>query len=135
MVIENEYLPARSVENEAVARLGESLDAGVVAASGQVNAVIALKSPTELRDCVGLDDVDALLHSGVTLEYALYAGRNSENRSRFPERGFIPGTLLDLACFVEYAATPSDAIERATAALEQGCLGGIRYAVRSGRTG
>ena len=122
VVIENEYLPARSVEDDAVARLGESLNAGVVAASGQVNAVIALKSPTELRDCVGLDDVDAMLHSGVTLEYALYAGHDPQNWSRFPESGFIPGTLLDLAGFVEHATTPSDAIERATAALEQGVL-------------
>ena len=122
VVIENEYVPARSVESEAVARLGESLDAGVVAASGQVNAVIALKSPTELRDCIGLDDVDALLHSGVTLEYALYTGHDPQNWIRFPESGFIPGTLPDLAGFVEHAATPFDAIERATVALEQGVL-------------
>ena len=122
VVIENEYTPARSVENEAVTRLGESLNAAVVATSGQVNAVIALKSPIELRDCVGLDDVDALLNSGITLEYALYAGYDSQTWSRFPENGFIPGNLRDLAAFVEHAATPADAIERATGTLEQGVL-------------
>jgi hypothetical protein len=110
------------VENEAVTRLGESLNAAVVATSGQVNAVIALKSPMELRDCVGLDDVDALLHSGITLEYALYTGYDQQTWSRFPEGGFIPGNLRDLAAFVEHAAIPADAIDRASGTLEQGVL-------------
>ena len=42
MVIENEYVPARNVEQEASTRLGESLDANVMHSSGQVNSVIAL---------------------------------------------------------------------------------------------
>ena len=46
VVIENEYLPAHTVEAEARDRLGESLDADVVHASGRINAAIALRSPT-----------------------------------------------------------------------------------------
>ena len=105
VVIENEYVPARTVEVEAMERLGESLDAGVVTASGHINAVIALRSPLELRACVGLDDVDTLLGNDITLEYALFAGVDSQSWSRFPESGFIPGNLRDLAAFVGYAAT------------------------------
>ena len=58
VVIENEYLPANTVEVEAWDRLGESLDASVVQASGRVNTVVALRSPTDLRECAGLDEVD-----------------------------------------------------------------------------
>ena len=50
VVIENEYLPANSVELEARERLGESLDASVVNATGRINAVVALMSPNALNN-------------------------------------------------------------------------------------
>ena len=120
VVIENEYLPANTVEVEARDRLGESLDASVVLASGRVNAAVALRSPVELRECAGLDDVDGMLEQGVTLEYALFAGPGGVDYTRFPSSGFIPGSIGDLAAFVEYAATPEDAVQRAVAILEAG---------------
>ena len=120
VVVENEYLPAHTVEVEALDRLGESLDASVAHASGRINAVVALRSPLDLRDCAGLDDVDAMLTRGVTLEYALYAGSGGVDFTRFPKSGFIPGNIRDLAAFVEYAATPEDAVQRAVTILEEG---------------
>ena len=75
VVIENEYAPAAQVEAEALGRLGEHLDSEVAPASGRIDAVIALKSPIELRNCGGLDEVDSLLTSGIALEYALYRGQ------------------------------------------------------------
>ena len=91
VVIENEYLPANTVEEEARDRLGERLDASVVQASGRVNAVVALRSPTDLHDCAGLDDVDSLLKQGITLEYALFTGMSDVDSTRFPKSGFIKG--------------------------------------------
>ena len=120
VVIENEYLPANTVEVEARDRLGESLDAGVVQASGRINAAIALRSPNDLHDCDGLDDVDATLAQGVTLEYALLTGPGGIDYTRFPKSGFIRGSIRDLAAFVEYAATPEDAVQRAVMILEEG---------------
>ena len=120
VVIENEYVPARNVEAESLERLGETLDTDVVGSSGAVNAVIALKSPLELRSAVGADDVDALLHGGVALEYALLTGSNAESYARFPQRGFIPGNLRDLAAFVEQAAVPVEAVEQAANILQVG---------------
>ncbi len=120
VVIENEYLPASTLEVEARERLGESLDASVVQASGRVNAVVALRSPTELNECTGLDDVDAMLTQGVTLDYALFTGSSDVDFTRFPKSGFIEGSIRDLAAFVEYAATPEDAVQRAVAILEEG---------------
>ena len=120
LVIENEYLPANTVESEARERLGESLDAGVVQASGQVNSVVALRSPLKLHDCAGLDDVDAMLTQGITIEYALFTGSSSVDFTRFPESGFIQGNIRDLASFMVYAATPEDAVQRAVMVLEEG---------------
>ena len=120
VVIENEYLPANTVEKEALQRLGESLDPGVVQATGRINAAVALRSPTELIECVGLDEVDEMLTRGSTLEYALFAGQDSVDFTRFPKTGFIRGTIRDLAAFAEYAAVPEDAVQRAVVILEQG---------------
>ena len=120
VVIENEYLPANTVEGEAKDRLGESLDASVVQATGKVNAVVALRSPADLNACAGLDDVDSLLKQGVTLEYALFTGPSDVDATRFPKSGFIKGSIRDLAAFVEYAATPEDAVQRAVMILEEG---------------
>ena len=120
VVIENEYVPARNVEAEARERLGELLDANVVNASGRVDAAIALRSPTELQDCAGLDDVDAMLIQGITLEYALITGLSGTDFTRFPKAGFIRGTIGDLASFLVYAATPEDAVQRAVLILEEG---------------
>ena len=149
VVIENEYLPANTVEVEALDRLGESLDASVVQASGRVNAVVALRSPTELRERAGLDDVDSLLRRGVTLEYALFTspaltglaiqsnhphpnplpqGRGGRfDATRFPKSGYIKGSIRDLAAFVEYAATPEDAVQRAVMILEEGVQDAAAY--------
>ena len=120
VVIENEYLPAHTVEVEARDRLGEFLDASVVKASGRISSVIALRSPRSLHDCAGLDEVDAMLTQGVALEYVLVTGSGGADFTRFPKAGFIPGTIADLASFVVHAATPEDAVQRAVQVLEEG---------------
>ena len=120
LVIENEYLPAYTVESEAAGRLGARLNFSVVGASGQVNSVIALRSPTSLRDCNTLNQVDRLLRGGIQLEYALLTGDDGDSYERFPDAGFISGNLRDLAAFVEQAAIPLNVIEQGADILEQG---------------
>ena len=97
-----------------------SISPSVVNASGRINSAIALRSPTALKDCAGLDDVDAMLTEGVTLEYALVTGSGEADFTRFPESGFISGSTKDLASFLGYAATPEDAVQRAVNVLEEG---------------
>ena len=108
------------MEGEALDRLGESLNPNVVGASGKVSAAIALRSSEALRDCLGADDVDAMLAQGVTLEYVLFTGPSPKDPLRFPKAGFIAGSIRDLAAFTMRAATPEDAVQRAIEILEQG---------------
>ena len=117
VVIENEYVPAAQVEAEALARLGEQLESSVATTSRRIDAVIALKSPIDLRNCGGLDEVDSLLTGGIALEYALFRGQ-PPTTTRFPERGFVRGSLRDLAAFVVHAAVPEEAVEEAVSVLE-----------------
>ena len=120
VVIENEYLPARTLEGEAINRLGAGLNTVVSGSAGTINAVVALRSPLELNRCSSHDEVDALLSGGVSLEYALYAGKSSEEYSRFPSRGFISGTLKDLANFVSHASVPEEVLEEAIDIFQKG---------------
>ena len=117
VVIENEYVPAAQVEAEALARLGEQLESSVATTSRRIDAVIALKSPIALRNCGGLDEVDSLLAGGIALEYALFRGQ-PPTTTRFPERGFVRGSLRDLATFVVQASVPEEAVEEAVSILE-----------------
>ena len=123
VVIENEYMPARTLEPEAVGRLGEVLDTDISASAGNVNAVVALRSPLDLNRCSSHDEVDARLSGGVMLEYALYSGKSSDEYSRFPSQGFISGTLKDLAHFVSQASVPEEVLEEAIEVFAKGVRG------------
>ena len=91
VVIENEYLPARTLEDEAIARLGEELDEDVTGVDGEVNAVVALKSPRELRGIRGFDKLDEELRSKTRFEYCVFYGSGSADYSRFPRAVLFRG--------------------------------------------
>lgn len=120
VVIENEYLPAYTVENEAASRLGASLDFSVVNASGRIDSAICLRSPIDIRGCDNLNQVDEMLQRGIRLEYALLTGQDSTSYERFPETGYITGNLRDLAAFIDQAAVPAAAVEKAVDNLQAG---------------
>ena len=123
VVIENEYLPARTLEDEAIARLGEKLDEDVTSVDGEVNAVVALKSPRDLRQVRGFDRLDEELRSKTRFEYCVYNGSGSSSFSRFPESGFVSGNVRDLAGFITYASTPEDVVQRSVEILESAISG------------
>lgn len=119
VVIENEYLPARTLEDEAIARLGEELDEDVTGVDGGVNAVVALKSPSELRGIRGFDKLDEELRSKTQFEYCVFYGSGSDDYSRFPKSGFVSGNIRDLASFITYATTPEEVVQRSVQILER----------------
>ena len=119
VVIENEYLPARTLEGEALARLGETLDQDVTGVEGEVNAVIALKTPSALRRIRGFDKLDKELRNKTRFEYCVYNGTSPTSYSRFPESGFVSGNIRDLAGFITYAATPEEVVRKSIEILER----------------
>ena len=131
VVIETEYEPARSVESDAVARLGEVIDH----TGRNVEAVLAVRVPTELRDSPAgrLSD----LVSAAAFRYCCYtagAGAGSPGPGsaavagamagaaavRFPARGWLSGSVDDLAGLVERVMLPDSVIAQGALALEHG---------------
>ena len=110
IIIEAEFEPARNVEAEAESRLGLE----VVEDHRTVEAVIALRYPDSVADA---DDLNAAL-SDARLSYCvLYA---EESESRFPESGWLTGTVGSLADMIRLVSVPQKAVNDAADALERG---------------
>ncbi len=110
IIIEAEFEPARTVEAEAESRLGLE----VVEDHRTVEAVIALKYPTSVADA---DDLNAAL-SDARLSYCVLYADGSE--SRFPESGWLTGTVGSLADMIRLVSVPQKAVNDAADALERG---------------
>ena len=110
IIIEAEFEPARTVESDAEARLGLE----VAEDQRTVEAVIALKYPEALADA---NDLNAAL-SDARLSYCvLYA---EESESRFPESGWLTGSVGSLADMIRLVSVPQKTVDEAADALERG---------------
>ena len=117
VVIEAEYMPARTVEVEAKSRLGLE-----VASNGRpIEAVIALRYPEDIREA---HDLQAAL-SSARLSYCVFT-EGAEDVRRFPESGWLDGELEDLADMVRLVSVPQRAVDRASTALQGGIDGTAR---------
>ncbi len=110
VIVEAEIEPARSVEAEAKSRLGLE----VVDGRRTVEAVIALKYPEAVADS---DDLSAAL-SGARLSYCVHYDDRSE--SRFPESGWLTGSVSDLADLVRLVSVSQRDVDVAADALQRG---------------
>ena len=110
VVVESEYIPAATVELDARSRLGLQLSSG-----GDIEAAIALRFPE------GVGDSDNLSVSigDATLDYCVFTVE-SEDTVRFPESGWLSGSVADLADFVRLVSVPQKAVDEAATHLEQG---------------
>ena len=111
VVIEAEYKPAAHAEAEARARLGlEVVDAG-----RPIEAAIALRYPDEVGDA---DDLDAALGEA-SLSYCAFSQDRGEV-NRFPESGWLDGSVTDLADLIRLMSVQQSAVDRAAKTLEEG---------------
>ena len=117
VVIEAEWMPADTVEPEARGRLGLE-----VASNGRpIEAAIALRYPEAVREA---HDLQAAL-SSARLSYCVFT-EGAEDVHRFPESGWLDGSLEDLADMVRLVSVPQRAVDRATNALQDGIDGAAR---------
>ena len=108
VVIEAEYDPANTVEDDARARLGLTVEDG----HRRIESAIALRYPETLKYA---SDVDKDVRSS-RLSYAfLY-----ETGDRFPTSGWLEGSCEDVADMVRLLSVPQSAVNEASDHLELG---------------
>ena len=117
VVVEAEYMPARTVEPEAKSRLGLELTT-----NGRViEAVIALRYPNAIGE---VHDLHAAL-SSARLSYCVFT-EDASDVQRFPESGWLEGSVEDLVDMVRLVSVPQRAVDRAATTLEDGIEGAAR---------
>ena len=103
VVVEAEYMPARTVEPEAKSRLGLA-----VAANGRIiEAAIALRYPDAIGDA---HDLRAAL-SSARLSYCVFT-EGAKGVQRFPKFGWLEGAVEDLADMVRLVSVPQRAVAK-----------------------
>ncbi len=118
VVVEAEYMPARTVEPEAKSRLGLE-----VASNGRIiESAIALR----YEDAIGeAHDLRTAL-SSARLSYCVFTEETGGMR-RFPESGWLDGSLEDLADMVRLVSVPQRAVNQAATTLEEGIEGTAKF--------
>ena len=111
VVIEAEYDPAQNVEPEAVQRLGLN----VVGQPRPIEAAIALRYPEAVGD--SFDLAEAVRES--TLRYCVLTAEGAKT-VRFPQSGWLDGSVSDLADLVRLVSVPQNAVDQAATFLQQG---------------
>ena len=124
VVIEAEYMPAASVEAEAKDRLGLETAAN----HRVIEAAIALRYPDVVGEAL---DLSAAL-SDARLTYCVFTENGSTDR--FPESGWLDGSVEDLADMVRLVSVPQHAVDRATTALQEGIDGAAKIFDEMDRT-
>ena len=112
VVIEAEYLPAHTAEDEAKARLGLE----VASNRRTIEAAIALRYPENMADAT---DLEKALKSS-TLSYCVFTQERGGAVHRFPESGWLYGAVEDLADLVRLVSVPQWAVDEATEILRKG---------------
>ena len=111
VVIEAEYDPAQNVEPEATGRLGLN----VTGQARPIEAAIALRYPEAVGDA---RDLTAAIREA-TLRYCVFTAEG-DNTVRFPESGWLEGSVTDLADLVRLVSVPQNAVDQAATYLQQG---------------
>ncbi len=115
VIIETEVMPAQTVEQEALSRVGKELrKLGKI-----IHSSIALRLPQRLAEASGRKLRNELAKTK-DFEFALYSGENAETYDRYPQSGWLSGGIIDLSLLVQSASTPPLLIEQAADSLEAG---------------
>ena len=108
VVVEAEWSPANSVEQDARSRLGLQ----VTGLPRSIEAAIALRYPKDIEESY---DLQGALTKARLSYYVLY-----EDGARFPESGWLEGSVTDLADLVRLVSLPQKAVDDAADTLEKG---------------
>ena len=113
VAVETEYTPAHTVEADARERLGKTLQE----TGDSIEQALAVRIPKALAS-VSQNDLEAEIEKA-TLEFCILSG-NSESPQRWPETGWLDGSVDDLAACIELAALSENRVARGMQILETG---------------
>ena len=108
VVVEAEYEPAPEAEQDAAQRLGLQ----VAGESRTIESAIALRYPVSVRDSYNVSQAVA----DARLSYCVLY----EDGSRFPESGWLEGSVTDLADLVRLVSVPQKEADLAADTLQDG---------------
>ena len=108
VVVEAEYEPAPEAEKDAKARLGLRIEGDARA----IEAAIALRYPPAVENAYDLAGAVAEANLSYCVLY--------ENDDRFPEKGWLQGSVADLADLIRLVSVPQKEVEQAADTLEKG---------------
>ena len=109
VIVETEFAPAHTVEQDATSRLGTSLHS----TGGDIEGVLSVVLPESLKTG-DLETVDR-----AAFRYATHYLNATGECTRWPERKWLEGTVDDLADAVEYLSLSERQLVRGTKALEE----------------
>ncbi len=115
VVIETEILPAQTVEQETLSRLGKTLSGS----DERVLSAIALRLPQRFREAQG-DTLRQAILAAEDVEYAHFTGRSPEKYTRHPQSGWLTGGIHELSVLAQSATMPSFLVDEAATILEVG---------------
>ena len=114
VVIEAEFMPAYTVEQEAAGRLQLEVAGG----GNEIEAVIALRYPAGLKEA---NSLDAELRNA-QLSYCILTAPEEDDAEydRFPESGWLQGSVADVAELARLVSVPQRTVNAAASILEEG---------------
>ena len=121
VLIETEVLPAQTVEDDALKRLGKRITDGA-----QVQSVIAARLPQGLKT-VSNQHLKRALQQSHDFDFALFSGESAQAYERYPARGWLRGGIHELSLLAQSASTPPALIDRAATQLEMGVNQAAQY--------
>jgi len=115
VVIETEVVPAVTVEAEAQDRLGKQLKK----TGRTILSSVAVRLPLRLRDKAS-NALKKELASATDLEMVLYTGSDPAKATRWPQSGWMVGSVTNLSLITQSATVPPDVIDAAANELVNG---------------
>lgn len=115
VVIETEILPAQTVEEETLSRLGK----GLSRFGSIIHSAIAVRLPHRLTQSSGRR-LRIEIANARDLEFALYTGESRDKCSRYPDTGWLSGGIHNLSVLAQSATISPEFIDQAANFFELG---------------
>ena len=113
VILETEFMPARSVEADATARLGKFLEYN----GDLIEQTIAVQVPQELSRAPQ-KDLERQIEAA-EFRYCTFSLQEKDTVVRWPSEGWLVGSIDDLAAFIENVSLSERLLAEGTQILEQ----------------